>query len=280
MGVVRALRHQYFPRKAKYLSQCEKLLSDGVGLEIGGPSDVFKASGVLPVYPIIKKLDNCNFSDETTWEGVIDEGMTVQYGDQASVGRQYISEASDLNQIQSASYDFVLSSHVIEHVANPLQGLSEWLRVLKQGGILVLLVPHKDGTFDHRRPVTPLDHLIEDYQGHVQEDDLTHLAEILQFHDLGRDPEAGDFENFKRRSERNVDNRCLHHHAFDSSLVAQVLSHLNLKILSMEATLPAHVIAIAQKVESGQTVDNQRFVAANPDYLRGSPFRSDKVADG
>jgi SAM-dependent methyltransferase len=185
-----------------------------------------------------------------------------------------------LNQIQSASYDFVLSSHVIEHVANPLQGLSEWLRVLKQGGILVLLVPHKDGTFDHRRPVTPLDHLIEDYQGHVQEDDLTHLAEILQFHDLGRDPEAGDFENFKRRSERNVDNRCLHHHAFDSSLVAQVLSHLNLKILSMEATLPAHVIAIAQKVESGQTVDNQRFVAANPDYLRGSPFRSDKVADG
>lgn len=280
LGVFRAVRHQFFPSKAKSFFLCEQLLGEGAGLEIGGPSDVFKASGVLPVYPIIRKLDNCNFSDETTWEGVIDEGMTVQYGEQASVGRQYIGEASDLNQIESASYDFVLSSHVIEHVANPLQGLSEWVRVLKKDGILVLLVPHKEGTFDHRRPVTPLDHLIEDYQQNILEDDLTHLEEILELHDLERDPAAGDFENFKQRSEKNIDNRCLHHHAFNSPLVAQVLSHLNLKILMMEAVLPFHIIAVAQKVAPGQTADNKRFAAGNPDYLRNSPFRSDKVADG
>lgn len=280
MGVFRAVRHQFFPSKAKCFSLCEQLLADGSGLEIGGPSDVFKGSGVLPVYPFIKKLDNCNFSDETTWEGVIDEGMTVQYGAQASVGRQYIGEASDLNEIDSASYDFVLSSHVIEHVANPLQTLSEWVRVLKQDGILVLLVPHKEGTFDHKRPVTPLDHLIEDHQQNIREDDLTHLEEILEFHDLERDPAAGDFENFKQRSEKNIENRCLHHHAFDSSLVAQVLAHLNLKILAMEAALPFHIIAVAQKVAPDQAVDNQKFVTAKPDYLRGSPFLSDKVADG
>ena len=280
LGVVRAVRQQFFPGKAKSFALCERLLGDGVGLEIGGPSDVFKDSGVLPVYPMVKTLDNCNFAAETTWEGVIDEGMTFNYGAESNPGRQYIGEASDLNQIASASYDFVLSSHVIEHVANPLKALSEWVRILKDDGILVLLVPHKEGTFDHKRPATTLEHLIEDFQQNTQEDDLTHLEEILELHDLERDLGAGDFENFKRRSEVNIENRCLHHHAFDSPLVAQMVSHLGLKIHSMEAVLPFHVIAVVQKVSAEEKIDNSSFTQGNPDYLRGSPFLADKVANG
>ena len=190
--------------------------------------------------------------------------------------RQYISEASNLNTISSQSYDFVLSSHVIEHVANPLQALTEWVRILRDDGVLVLLVPHKEGTFDHRRPVTTLSHLIDDYRQDIQEDDLTHLEEILELHDLERDPAAGDYSEFKRRSENNIDNRCLHHHAFDTSLVAQMLSHLNLEILSMEAVLPFHIIAVAQKVASGQAIDNRSFLASSAHHFRDSPFRADK----
>ena len=251
-GLFRAILHRLFRKKAKCFPICKKLLKNSVGLEIGGPSKVFSRAGILPVYPILKGLDNCNFSDKTTWEGTIIEGETFQYDVNHEFGRQYISEASDLQVIPEATYDFILASHVIEHIANPLQALSEWKRTLRNEGILVLLVPDKDGAFDHKRSITTLDHLIEDYEKSTKEDDLTHLPEIFEFHDLQRDPAAGNFEEFKKRSEKNLENRCLHHHVFDTELVVQLLSHVNLQILAVENFFSFHIIAIAQKIPLGQ----------------------------
>jgi hypothetical protein len=56
------------------------------------------------------------------------------------------------------------------------------------------LLPDKRRTFDHRRPVTTLAHLIADLNADMAEDDLTHLPEILALHDLERDPDAGNME--------------------------------------------------------------------------------------
>jgi hypothetical protein len=64
----------------------------------------------------------------------------------------------------------VLSSHCLEHVANPILALREWLRVMTPDGTLVLVLPHKEGTFDHQRPTTTLGHMIDDYE---REDDMT-----------------------------------------------------------------------------------------------------------
>ena len=83
-------------------------------------------------------------------------------------GIQYISEASNLESIDSGYYDFLLSSHVIEHLANPIRGLSEWTRVLKESGYLILLIPDYRETFDHKRPVTELEHLISDFEGGIR----------------------------------------------------------------------------------------------------------------
>jgi SAM-dependent methyltransferase len=62
------------------------------------------------------------------------------------------------------SQDFVVSSHVIEHFPDPIKALLEWDRLIKVGGIIFMIVPHKDRTFDKGRESTPLDHLIEDYR--------------------------------------------------------------------------------------------------------------------
>lgn len=35
------------------------------GLEIGGPSAVFTARSILPVYALAKTIDNCNFGATT-----------------------------------------------------------------------------------------------------------------------------------------------------------------------------------------------------------------------
>lgn len=41
------------------------------------------------------------------------------------------------------SLDYVLTSHVIEHFYDPIKALKEWFRVIKPGGYIAMIVPHK-----------------------------------------------------------------------------------------------------------------------------------------
>lgn len=43
------------------------------------------------------------------------------------------------------SIDRVIATHVLEHVADPLDALHEWVRVLKPGGVLSLILPCDPG---------------------------------------------------------------------------------------------------------------------------------------
>src|SRR6266704_5985290 len=49
------------------------------GLEIGGPSQIFSVNGAIPVYNVLKSLDNCLFSSRTIWEGEVQEGLKFRY---------------------------------------------------------------------------------------------------------------------------------------------------------------------------------------------------------
>src|SRR5215831_15413589 len=255
-GMACAIAWRIAQPRARCFRGSKRFLAGKLGLEIGGPSAIFARGGLLPVYPLVGGLDNCNFNQTTVWEGTVAEGPTFRYDEGHGPGHQYILEATDLAVIPSNTYDFVLSSHTLEHIANPLRALSEWKRVLKGNGILVLVVPHRDGTFDHRRPVTTLEHLIQDFEGDTTEDDLTHLPEILALHDLSLDPEAGALETFKERSARNSENRCLHHHVFDTRSTVRLIDHIALKIHAVEAAPPFHIFVIAEKQEEVSLPDN------------------------
>jgi SAM-dependent methyltransferase len=252
-GLLAALRRRLRPRRVNCYAAITDAMCGKAGLEIGGPSSVFSRHSLLPAYAIAGSIDNVNFGRETVWEGTIQEGRTFAYDARHAPGRQFVLEATDLAAIADGRYDFVLSSHTIEHVANPLRALREWVRTLKGGGLLVLVVPHHEGTFDHRRAVTPMAHLLDDDRRGTAEDDLTHLPEILERHDLSLDPPAGDFASFKARSERNFENRCLHHHVFDERLVAQMLERLEClgtPLVAIERVAPYHIFAVARKPAS------------------------------
>lgn len=245
-GFVNAVGRHLLQRRLRCFPLVRTLLSGKNGLEIGGPSDLFARGGRFPLYAIVGSLDNCNFSRHTVWEGAIEEGATFTYDARHAPGRQYILEAVDLSPIPASRYDFVLASHTLEHVANPLRALREWRRTLKPGGVLVLVLPDKEETFDHRRRVTAIAHLIEDYEHGTGEDDLTHVPEILECHDLTRDPPAGDVAAFKARSEQNASNRCLHHHVFDGGLVTAAIEWTGLDLLAIEYAAPYHIVAVAR----------------------------------
>lgn len=226
-----------------------KQLAGRTGIEVGGPSAIFSPAGPVPVYSVIESLDNCNYATSTTWQPEVIAGEnTYWFSRGKAAGKQYISEASELKCIPSSTYDFLISSHVIEHLANPLQALREWLRVIRPGGTLVMVVPHRAGAFDHRRPVTHFQHLLEDFERGTREDDLTHLPEILKLHDLSRDPDAGTRVQFVARSHNNLENRCLHHHVFDIDLVARMLAHAECEVQALDELTPHHIVAVARKL--------------------------------
>jgi SAM-dependent methyltransferase len=256
---------------------CAALLDSRSGLEIGGPSHVFSRHGILPLYSVVSRLDNCNFASRTLWEGEVTEGLTFKYDDTRPPGWQYIAEAGDLASIPPARYEFVLSSHTLEHTANPLRALEEWMRILTVDGVLVLVLPHKEGTFDHRRPVTSLGHLIADWESGTTDEDLTHLPEILALHDLARDPAAGDRTSFAARSHRNAENRCLHHHVFDTNLAIELIAHTGLQILAVEPLLPFHIVLVARKMPAGEQPRNDQFKEAAAAHFRRSPFAADRA---
>ena len=117
IGLIRAIVNRLFPLRIQSLDMVNKVVSSGHGFEIGGPSPVFNSKGILPIYKSIQHLDNCNFSSTTVWEGDINKGNTYIYNEKSEAGIQYVSEATSLVEIESESYDFLLSSHMIEHTA-------------------------------------------------------------------------------------------------------------------------------------------------------------------
>lgn len=211
----------------------QELFYNKCGIEIGGPSAFF--NNEVPIYIQIKSLDGVNFSSSTIWEGELLEGENYKYG-KGKIGYQFICDAVNLDKIGSAKYDFVLSCNNLEHIANPFKALTEWLRIIKPGGLLFLVLPNKNNNFDHNRSITTMVHLLEDFNNNISEEDLTHLNEILTLHDLSMDPQAGDFDNFKRRSVSNYQNRCLHHHVYDMNLLEQIFNYFKIELLLNDCT--------------------------------------------
>jgi tetratricopeptide (TPR) repeat protein len=53
-------------------------------------------------------------------------------------------DAQDMAGVADESYDFVHSSHCLEHLHDPAAGLGNWFRIVKPGGHLVVLIPDED----------------------------------------------------------------------------------------------------------------------------------------
>lgn len=100
----------------------------GSGLDIGGKPDP------LALYQELF----CRMGDVRTWDW--EDG-----------------DAQFLASIADRKFDFVHSSHCLEHLVDPREGLRNWLRVVRPEGYLVVTVPDEDlyeqgvfpSTFNH-----------------------------------------------------------------------------------------------------------------------------------
>jgi glycosyltransferase involved in cell wall biosynthesis/SAM-dependent methyltransferase len=67
--------------------------------------------------------------------------------------------------VPDRSEDFILSSHVIEHVPNVIAAFIEWNRIVRHDGFVFMIVPLKGAlAADFLRDLTSLSHFVEDYR--------------------------------------------------------------------------------------------------------------------
>lgn len=207
------------------------------GVEIGGPSRAFNG-----IYKVVSSCDGVDFSQNNTWW---DKSNSYEY-DGRELGQLITADATDLSQINDASYDFCMSSNNLEHIANPLKALKEYVRVTKCNGLILVAVPRKDKCFDHNRDYTDIKHIIEDYENDLGEDDLSHLPEILDKHDFSMDIGCSSREQFEIRSKDNYKNRCLHHHVYDVDTLTKMFEWAGIKLIK-KGVLPREYYVIGEK---------------------------------
>src|SRR6056297_1238596 len=50
-------------------------------------------------------------------------------------------DAQFMTDIKDNLFDFVVSSHCLEHLHDPFEGLKNWVRIVKPGGYIIFVVP-------------------------------------------------------------------------------------------------------------------------------------------
>jgi len=200
----------------------EEITKDMSGVEIGGPS-----STGSDIYKSTRNLDNVVFAKETVWEKHSNNYNFIE----GKTGKTIFNDAVNITNVRDATYDFLFASHCLEHIANPLKALKEWLRIIKDDGHIILILPEKSFCFDHKRQISSFSSILSQYEKDVGEDDLSTLQEILANHDLSMDLPAGTFQQFKERSLRNFENRCLHHYVYSPELLKEMCTFLNCEFI-------------------------------------------------
>lgn len=55
-----------------------------------------------------------------------------------------LADGGDAYKIDGDGYDFVFSSHCLEHLTHPVAAIEHWKSKLRPGGVLFLYLPHPD----------------------------------------------------------------------------------------------------------------------------------------
>lgn len=139
----------YFPESAL----AHQLLDGMKGLEVGGAlHNAFGLDTVnVDLYP---QLDTVYKQAERELSRT-KEVMTVD-----------ICAPGDKIPVADKSFDFVISSHVIEHFHDPIAALKEWARIARK--YIYIIVPQPDALdSDKGKLITPLDTLFARHRGEI-----------------------------------------------------------------------------------------------------------------
>lgn len=144
---------------------------EGFGIEIGAMHRPFETNSRT----VIKYVDSIS-SAELREQYRNDPNVPVE----KIVEVDYQCDGQNLSLLADQSVDFVCSSHLLEHLSSPGRAIQEWLRVTKPGGTIFFVLPDKRYCFDKDREVTPLEHLINDFEQKTDRIEYAHYEDYLK----------------------------------------------------------------------------------------------------
>lgn len=108
--------------------------------------------GVFPYY--LKDGNACQYIAPIALKFCRGDGLDIGAGrpEWALPGAKPIDMALGHNAMAlpppwDKKYDFIFSSHCLEHLSNPVKAIEHWKTHLKPGGVLFLYLPHPDMTY-------------------------------------------------------------------------------------------------------------------------------------
>jgi SAM-dependent methyltransferase len=190
----------------------------GHGVEIGPGHAPFPVPSGLTV----RYLDR--------WEPAENSALFPELGSDPGFPKPDIVANLDVDRLSALSdggQDFVIASHILEHLANPVAMLVDIHRVLRPGGLLVLILPDRHVTFDRERPPTSLDHLADEYRRDVRVVADDHIIEaiVAQVRFNGDTRDAAVLA--RERTEAEIElhrRRSIHAHVWDMGEFDDVLA--------------------------------------------------------
>ena len=155
---IRRLYRNFFQKNKKTIFKesalAHKYLDNLSGIEIGG-------SAHNPF-----GLDTINVDRFSSMKTIFKDEEEKLCGEKLKVD---VKADGDNLPFEDKSYDFVISSHVIEHFFDPIKALREWERVAKK--YIFIISPHKERTFDKNRPISTIKELQDRHDGKIPFDD-------------------------------------------------------------------------------------------------------------
>ena len=112
----------------------------------------------------------------------------TRYGSPVPAVVDIVADATNI-PLDDSSQDYVFSSHVFEHLVNPIAALKEWYRLVRKDGYIAIIIPLRH-VCDAGRPLTTLDEMRKLYDNpqpqcsvcsHVTVWDLRSLKELVQY---------------------------------------------------------------------------------------------------
>lgn len=182
-------------------------------LEIGGPSQLLHQ-----YYPYLKNIDYLNNVS----------GMSSFAHTKISDDIYDCDATSDqiYTLLQNKIFDLLILSHTLEHIANPVKALKMWLKLLTKQGIIINIVPDKNYCWDRDREYTTFDHILQDYNSNIQENDMTHVHESSCM----LETRPSYYEDVGTFNEKRI----IHHHVFSKEVLKQIHEYAGYKTLFCE----------------------------------------------
>jgi len=143
------IANEFIVIKAKESKLAHQFLDNLKGIEVG-------ASNLNPF-----GLNTLNVDYSDTHENTFER---EEFRSVASYTKVDVVASGDALPFEDNSVDFVVSSHVIEHFYDPVKTMKEWLRVVRPGGYVYVIAPHKERTFDRDKERTTLAELIDRHE--------------------------------------------------------------------------------------------------------------------